>query len=311
MIASCPVCHGDSQVLHDTMFDDRFGCPMIVEIRRCPRCPHMFTSPALRPEEVGSLYEQFYGRSESSQPVRTLALKSRIWRWVTGQNNLGQFVLSPITHPYLLDVGSGDCQNLWEAVQLGFHAVGYDVDQMSTVIGDKNQLTVRSGDSIETCYSDETFDAIQLNQVLEHYFDPSAQVRQLRRHLRTGGLLFISTPNAGSAVRAVSGRRWINWHVPYHQQHFTRKSLKQFLMTNGFEVRKVRTVTPLVWTVLQIRQLRRRSDLGRTSAAWVGPRRRGTRVLELAIVILLFVPIRFLDLIGFGDSIVLVASSSR
>ena len=302
------MCGDSTDVTYEKMFDDRFGCPRVVSINRCNGCSHSFVNPRLEQGEVGELYETYYGRSSSVDltPSGTVSRPGR--RWILGQTNLGHFVLDPSVTTTLLDVGSGDCQNLCDATALGFQAVGYDVDRTTAVIGARNGLEVRVGISVGSAYPNQRFSAIQLNQVIEHYLDPRAQLREIRDHLDSGGRLFISTPNAGSVFRRVFRRRWINWHVPYHQHHFTKKSLRTLLESEDWDVVSLRTVTPIVWFVLQIRQVGSRPVCGQPSASWGGPSSRLISAMLLAFVAVMVVPLRLLDLIGFGDSLAVVAS---
>ena len=67
----------------------------------------------------------------------------------------------------------------------------------------------------------ERYDVVVLSNVLEHFLDPKAALADIARILRPGGELWISCPNARSWLRALCGRAWINWHVPFHIVHFT------------------------------------------------------------------------------------------
>jgi 2-polyprenyl-3-methyl-5-hydroxy-6-metoxy-1,4-benzoquinol methylase len=304
----CPICclHKCKLVFNE-MFDDRFGCPLIADIYRCSNCSHYFCDPALTDESIGPLYEEFYGRSEKTVLGTHRSLKSPLRRWILGENNLGQFEFRNKNGKTFLDVGSGDCQNLWDAAQMGYKSYGYDVDSTSRIIGMKYGLDVRSGKHIADVYSGFSFDYVQLNQVIEHLTDPQDQLRAIRTLLANDGKVFISTPNSNSLNRFIFGRRWINWHVPYHQHHFSKKSLRKLVENEGFKISRFRTVTPLVWVLLQLRNMQSISTLGVPNLQWtVGSTRRGSRVLELAALVLLFVPIRLIDRFGFGDCQVLV-----
>lgn len=43
------------------------------------------------------------------------------------------------------------------------------------------------------------------------------------------------------------GPSWINWHVPFHLFHFSKKTLGQLLQLSGFELKKIKYVTPGHW----------------------------------------------------------------
>jgi len=303
----CPICKGLTEIHLKEIFDDRFGFPESFQILHCRKCKHFFTSPQLQEDEIGSLYERYYARNQEQNLPENIHSPHWLWRWIIGINNVGQYVLSPNAVYSLLDVGSGDCGNLREALSMGFNAVGYDADPISATIGRRHGLEVRTGGAVADVYSGQIFGAIQLNQVVEHYIDPIAQLRQLRENLADHGVLFISTPNSASVFKLLSGRRWINWHVPYHQHHFTRRSIFKTLELSGWKVTRVRTITPLVWVIIQIRRLFERPRRGRVSRLWRGSPPKGARILEVIAILLIFLPVRLIDICRGGDSLVLIA----
>ena len=47
--------------------------------------------------------------------------------------------------------------------------------------------------------------------------------------------------------------RWLNWHVPYHINHFSRKSLEFLAEKSGYRIETILTITPNLWVDLQKR----------------------------------------------------------
>lgn len=328
----CPICSSNNvKVLHSGLFDDRYGCPDVVDIKRCRNCFHCFASPNIDPASVASLYETYYGRETVNvDEVHKSALSSinssRLSRWIKGTNNLGQYY-SPRTGK-LLDVGTGDCQNLLEAKLLGIAGIGFDVDSSSSVIANSLGLDVRTGKRVTDVLRDNDFDWIQLNQVVEHYVNPIQELQYLSPLIDLEGKIFISTPNSRSLFRIIFRSKWINWHVPYHQHHFSKKSIGICLENAGFKSVKIRTVTPLVWSQIQIATLGQKSTNGEPSKFWKSTDaefltnrqksqsikitlrkiRTGFRIMISSILIVLG---RLVDSIRLGDSLVVIAVKSK
>jgi hypothetical protein len=72
------------------------------------------------------------------------------------------------------------------------------------------------------------------------------------RLLEPGGEVWVSCPNAKSALRTLFGRWWINWHVPFHIAHFSEGRLTSLLRERGFLVFERRQLTPSLWAASSV-----------------------------------------------------------
>ena len=87
---------------------------------------------------------------------------------------------------------------------------------------------------------DVAFDVVWAGEVIEHVADTAAWLSEVRRVLRPGGNLLLSTPGHPFALRArlaVSGRAFARHFDPVgdHLRFYTRASLTDALETFGFE----------------------------------------------------------------------------
>jgi SAM-dependent methyltransferase len=81
----------------------------------------------------------------------------------------------------------------------------------------------------------EAFDGVCGWDFIEHVPDPLLALSEMRRALRPGGFLFLSTPDARSAVARVLGRHWHYLDPVQHIVLFGRDTLARALRDTGFE----------------------------------------------------------------------------
>jgi len=311
---SCPVCDRESATrpFIDELYDDRFGFPETVSIQRCLRCDLFFTWPRFS-GDISSLYEARYQRKALEpkaifRDAQVEVRRSRFVRWFLG---LGQYFAAKNSN--ILDIGSGSGQSVLEAKLMGIEAVGYDVDRHSSVLGADLGIRILSGEEISSSVEKIKFDWIQLNQVVEHYVNPVSSLQEISDLLSPGGRVFISTPNSKSLSRRITGKRWIHWHVPYHQQHFNPKSIKQLLSELGFGNIRIVFRTPSLWLIIQLRALLSRPSLGSESQLWKpqdpssGGGEESPKRYVLVPLMIVSVVARVLDFCRLGDCLVVIA----
>lgn len=74
------------------------------------------------------------------------------------------------------------------------------------------------------------FEVVFGGESIEHFSNPGLFLRCARRHLREGGKLVLTTPNARHPQRWIRDRAM----SPHHVQLYTMQVLKQLLRANGF-----------------------------------------------------------------------------
>lgn len=91
-------------------------------------------------------------------------------------------------------------------------------------------------------FSDASFDTILFCDVIEHLQRPVEALRELRRLLRPGGIVLLTTPNSNSMVRKLTGRGWFALQDPSHLIFYTRFSLRHLMRKVGFETISTRAM---------------------------------------------------------------------
>ncbi len=321
---NCIVCGSPSDVFIDRIWDDRYGCPGIFSIYKCRSCGQMITSPSFNESDLPALYSTYYPRRNVDYDAleRESALVSKkhahFRRWLAGTDNQGHYLAKPGQR--VLDIGSGSCLSLLELRRIGVEPYGVEADPNVAAIATRYKLNVHIGSIHDDPFPSVEFDLITLNQVIEHVPDPAALLRKVRERLSPSGQIVLSFPNVSSLPRRLSGSRWINWHVPYHQHHFNRRSFELLAKSLGYEVVSARSITPNLWSILQLSAMRRATNEGVASESWgngdqmtsvrLSNMRRVrnviTRNLRFGVSASLVLLNRIVDLFGAGDSLLIV-----
>jgi len=140
----------------------------------------------------------------------------------------------------LLDVGCGFGTFLEAAKSVGWKACGLEVASAPVSIAARYH-DVFHGYLSDAPYEPNSFDVVRLNNVIEHVPSPRALLQNIRRVIRPGGLLYISTPNVDSCSVALQGARWKYVGGQGHIYLMGLKTLRRLLETEGFEVVRLST----------------------------------------------------------------------
>ena len=148
----------------------------------------------------------------------------------------------------VLDVGCGEGWFTAELVRAGTEAVGVDVaeEPLRRARARWGTLDLRLvGAEGSWDLEDASFDVVWAGEVIEHVADTAALMSEMRRVLRPGGSLVLSTPDHGwlrVLGLAVRPRRFDEWFDPRadHLRFYTRRSLGALLVDFGFEPALVR-----------------------------------------------------------------------
>jgi len=179
---------------------------------------------------------------------------------ISSQRRRGIFALIGQHVPVgrLLSIGCGDGLELQIARQQGWAVEGYDVDPATTErVARKLGVPVYSGDLCGLRLPEASYDCVYMDQVLEHPKRPQDSLREARRLLRPGGVLFVGCPNirsiasAGKTLLERLGLKRRNRGRHYDTQHhlfyYSPGVLRRILQRHyGFRVLLVQG-DPLVW----------------------------------------------------------------
>lgn len=231
------------------------GCsdwsPLIVDdgvpVARCKRCGIAFaivipTLQHLRDYYTEQFADERYWEKElaSARPWLHRHLLARIRRYKP--------------KGALLDVGCSFGFFINMARQIGYSVIGVEISEpAANYARNKLGLNVFWGTLEEASLEDESVDVVTLIDVLEHIPEPMTTLREIRRVLRSGGLLVIRVPNfkfhwlKTLLLRALKRRNFIGLDSRNHVNHFTIGALINGLQQLGFEVVEVFPGAPNIY----------------------------------------------------------------
>jgi 2-polyprenyl-3-methyl-5-hydroxy-6-metoxy-1,4-benzoquinol methylase len=142
----------------------------------------------------------------------------------------------------ILDVGCGKGYFLNQFSELGWEAHGVEMNEATAEYARRTYgITVSARTFEEARFPENFFDAVTMLQVIEHIPDPVAFLRQVRRTLKPGGLLFMETPNIESLQARWMGEHW-NYLCPWDHIHFfSPQTLRSLAGQSGYRVRRIHT----------------------------------------------------------------------
>jgi 2-polyprenyl-3-methyl-5-hydroxy-6-metoxy-1,4-benzoquinol methylase len=129
----------------------------------------------------------------------------------------------------LLDVGcySGDFLDL--AKKEG--AITYGIELQSeacSIANSKHQGRILNTVVDEADFSIQ-FDIIIATGFIEHIPNPLGFMKKVKKWLKNDGILLIETPNAGSFIAKLLGKKWPPYQPIEHLYYFSKKNIKKFL----------------------------------------------------------------------------------
>ena len=232
-------------------------------LERCAECGMAFVNPQVPPQGLAELYE------ERGDPEGLIAWYAR----VTDAAKLDEFdqILRQLESALpgrgrLLDFGCGPGYFLERASRRGWEAHGVELGAWAEEAARRRGVAnFHRGCLAEQRFPDGWFDVVCAQQVLEHLPTPRADLAEVRRALRPGGLFYANVPNY-RCLSILLGRDdfELNWPME-HVNYFRPPTIRRLLKACGFQVLHTGTFGGLKWENL----------LGRPTASPESRARRG------------------------------------
>lgn len=219
--SNCPIC--DSSAFSDLK---DYTTHYLVQ---CKSCDFVFAKKIPSNEELIAHYET-YPRSNS---ISAITIK----RYHELLDKLEPFRKSN----NLIDVGCGDGFFLETAKKRNWNVYGTEYTDIAIKICSEKGIHMKQGKLNPNDYTEGFFDVITSFEVIEHINNPIEELQNFSRILRSGGAVYVTTPNFNSASRYYLGNKWNVIEYPEHLSYYTKKTLTNLFQRKGFKTKAFQT----------------------------------------------------------------------
>lgn len=193
----------------------------------CSSCKFVFSRKIPSSAELEKHYEG-YGRNDYLSPIT-----------VKRYNELLDYFEKYRKKNKILDVGCGIGYFLEEAQKRGWEVYGTEYTQQAIEICESKNISMCKGELKINNYSMGEFDIITSFEVIEHINNPIPELKKFYKLLRSGGLVYVTTPNFNSLLRYRLKEDYNVICYPEHLSYYTPKTLRSVMKKVGFNPQKV------------------------------------------------------------------------
>lgn len=142
----------------------------------------------------------------------------------------------------VLDLGCGNGQNSVKAAKFARKVIGVDFDESLLSLakkssGSKNISFKKINLERPLPFEDSSFDKILFLDVLEHLIERAQILREIKRVVKYGGLMFLGVPNSQTSWKKTQRSAGIcSYSDPDHKIEFSEQSIKKLLASHDFKI---------------------------------------------------------------------------
>jgi SAM-dependent methyltransferase len=249
-IIKCELCGSSSnQVISENRDFEFETCSNLFTFLECSDCGYIWMRNRPSTLELSTIYPETYS---------TYNYNDYLGRVIANLRSIVQRLKIQLLRRHIpktarvADIGCGNAE-LLRLIQLyggqQWQLFGVDIaDESMKRLGELGITGIQS--RFENINEAEIqFDAIIMNQVIEHLEKPMEIIAKAHNLLSQGGLLILETPSIdGWDAKLFKKRYWGGWHTPRHWQIFSEATLTQALEQQGFVVTRVDyMLNPYAW----------------------------------------------------------------
>jgi len=215
----CPICSSAGRRIADLNVINSSQAYL-----RCIQCKSIFANSKATQGELLAYYSNYYTKENLEIPF--VAKKSLA-------KTVSTFSKFRTSNNTVCDFGYGAGALLDAAQADGWKCAGSEYSADAIAIGQSRGWDVHQGD-LSSGDLRGPYDVVTIIETLEHVQDPRELLMSASARLRTGGLLYGTTPNAGSINALILNQEWSVITFPEHPILISKKALIGLLFETGF-----------------------------------------------------------------------------
>jgi SAM-dependent methyltransferase len=218
---TCPVCCGNDF----TELGEKNNFPLVL----CCGCTQRFVHPMPSAQVIDDYYAKYWINTKN---IRNGDKKIRKLKSILAP------VLRRAPGKTFLDIGCNTGFGVEAARRLGHEATGIDLSAEAIEIAERlyPRNTFIAGTAQDFAQRGRQYDAVLCREVIEHMPEVHSFVAALKTLMKVGGVLWLTTPDAGHFRVPKDFPSWKEVIPPEHVSFFNIDSLRRLLGEYGIEI---------------------------------------------------------------------------
>ena len=210
---------------------------------QCKDCDFVYSNPRLTDEGAYIWYNSDYYNAAMSTEHYIAENFNKYYSISLNEYHLNKFFeifnrFNQSKNISIADVGCGSGAVIhYLKDKLGFkNVVGFDLNASNLKFAARfRKIEIRNVDIFDMDTS-QKFDIIITTENIEHVSDPIKYVEQIKKIIKPGGYLFLTTPHNDKLATKLMGLSGDHFCAPNHQNYFNTANLNKLFTTNNFKI---------------------------------------------------------------------------